>query len=170
MICSPPKKAVRMQSWKRFRRFRCLNCIPLRTTHSKSRMTKPFQTGKTPPLINPYNERKGMTMCTVKEIQEAIREDCKALIFPTSRYVSRRRFAGKFSTFGAVRGPRKWSVLLRKKQARSTQGTRIASEKSLMKQEIIPQGVYLLLFCATRLLMPIRKRTVLTKSSRASAS
>ena len=27
MICSPPKKAVRMQSWKRFRRFRCLNCI-----------------------------------------------------------------------------------------------------------------------------------------------
>ena len=27
-----------MQSWKRFRRFRCLNCIPLRTTHSKSRM------------------------------------------------------------------------------------------------------------------------------------
>jgi hypothetical protein len=69
-----------------------------------------------------------------------------------------------------VRGPRKWSVLLRKKQARSTQGTRIASEKSLMKQEIIPQGVYLLLFCATRLLMPIRKRTVLTKSSRASAS
>ena len=28
-------------SWKRFRRFRCLNCIPLRTTHSKSRMTKP---------------------------------------------------------------------------------------------------------------------------------
>ena len=76
----------------------------------------------------------------------------------------------KFSAFGAVRGPRKWSVLLRKKQARSTRGTRIASEKSLMKQEIIPQGVHLLLFCAARLLMPIRKRTVLTKSSRASAS
>ena len=29
---------------------------------------------------------------------------------------------------------------------------------------------YLLLFCAARLLMPIRKRTVLTKSSRASES
>ena len=29
-------------------------------------------------LVNPYNERKGMTMCTVKEIQEAIREDCKS--------------------------------------------------------------------------------------------
>lgn len=80
-----------------------------------------------------------------------------ALIFPTSQYVSRRRFAGKFSTFGAVRGPRRWSVLLRKKQARSTQGTRIASEKSLMKQEIIPQGVHLLLFCAARLfLLPFR--------------
>ena len=26
---------------------------------------------------SPYNERKGMTMCTVKEIQEEIREDCK---------------------------------------------------------------------------------------------
>ncbi len=37
-----------------------------------------FKPGKTPPLINPYNERKGMTMCTVKEIQEAIREDCKS--------------------------------------------------------------------------------------------
>ena len=81
----------------------------------------------------------------------------QALIFPTSQYVSRRRFAGKFSTFGAVRGSRKWSVLLRKKQARSTQGTRIASEKSLMKQEIIPQGVHLLLFCAARLfLLPFR--------------
>ncbi len=41
MICSPPKKAARMQSWKRFRKFRCLNCIRSRTTHSKSRMTKP---------------------------------------------------------------------------------------------------------------------------------
>ena len=30
------------------------------------------------PLINPYNERKGMTRCTVKEIQEAIREDCRS--------------------------------------------------------------------------------------------
>ncbi len=43
--------------------------------------TLPFaqeETGKTPPLINSYNERKGMTMCTVKEIQEAIREDCKS--------------------------------------------------------------------------------------------
>ncbi len=37
-----------------------------------------FKPGKTPLLINPYNERKGMTMCTVKEIQEAIREDCKS--------------------------------------------------------------------------------------------
>ena len=27
---------------------------------------------------NRYNERKGMTMCTVKEIQEAIREDCRS--------------------------------------------------------------------------------------------
>ncbi len=27
MICFPPKKAARMQSWKRFRKFRCLNCI-----------------------------------------------------------------------------------------------------------------------------------------------
>ena len=26
-----------MQSWKRFRKFRCLNCIPLRTTHLKSK-------------------------------------------------------------------------------------------------------------------------------------
>ena len=25
-----------MQSWKRFRRFRCLNCIPLRTTHPET--------------------------------------------------------------------------------------------------------------------------------------
>ncbi len=42
---------------------------------------------------------------------------------------------------------KKCSVLLRKEQARSTQGTRIASEnKSLMKQEIVPQGAYLLLF------------------------
>ena len=75
----------------------------------------------------------------------------QALIFPTSQYVSRRRFAGKFSTFGAVRGPRKCSVLFRKEQVRSTQGTRSASEnKSLMKQEIVPQGAYLLLFlCCT---------------------
>ncbi len=29
------------ESWKRFRRFRCPNCIPLGTIHSKSRMTKP---------------------------------------------------------------------------------------------------------------------------------
>ncbi len=29
-----------------------------------------FQTGKTPPLINPYNERKGMTMCTVKNLRK----------------------------------------------------------------------------------------------------
>ena len=73
------------------------------------------------------------------------------IIFPTSQYVSRRRFAGKFSTFGAVHGPRKCSVLFRKEQARSTQGTRSASEnKSLMKQEIVPQGAYLLLFlCCT---------------------
>ena len=34
MICFPPKKAARMQSWKRFRKFRCLNCIPLGTIHT----------------------------------------------------------------------------------------------------------------------------------------
>ena len=38
-------------------------------------------------------------------------------------------FCRKLDGFGVVRVPRKWSVLLRKKQARSTQGTRIASEK-----------------------------------------
>ena len=56
-------------------------------------------------------------------------------------------FCRKLDVFGVVRVPRKYSVLLRKEQARSTQGTRIASEnKSLMKQEIVPQGAYLLLF------------------------
>ena len=35
------EEGARMQSWKRFRKFHCLNCIPLGTTHSKSRMTKP---------------------------------------------------------------------------------------------------------------------------------
>ena len=55
-----------------------------------------------------------------------------------------------------MRGPRKWSVLLRKKQARSTQGTRIASEKSLMKQEIVPQGACLLLFCVVRFSSPLK--------------
>ena len=82
---------------------------------------------------------KGLPERTFCAVQHEVRpEGCtsctsvqQALIFPTSQYVSRRRFAGKFSTFGAVRGPRKWSVLLRKKQARSTQGTRIASEKAL---------------------------------------
>lgn len=67
-------------------------------------------------------------------------------------------FCRKLDGFGVVRVPQKCSVLLRKEQARSTQGTRIASEnKSLMKQEIVPQGAYLLLFCATRLfLLPFR--------------
>ena len=67
-------------------------------------------------------------------------------------------FCRKLDGFGVVRVPRKWSILLRKEQARSTQGTRIASEsKSLMKQEIVPQGAYLLLFCAARLfLLPFR--------------
>ena len=67
-------------------------------------------------------------------------------------------FCRKLDAFGVVRVPQKCSVLLRKEQARSTQGTRIASEnKSLMKQEIVPQGAYLLLFCATRLfLLPFR--------------
>ena len=67
-------------------------------------------------------------------------------------------FCRKLDGFGVVRVPQKCSVLLRKEQARSTQGTRIASEnKSLMKQEIVPQGAYLLLFCAARLfLLPFR--------------
>ena len=67
-------------------------------------------------------------------------------------------FCRKLDVFGVVRVPQKCSVLLRKEQARSTQGTRIASEnKSLMKQEIVPQGAYLLLFCAARLfLLPFR--------------
>ena len=67
-------------------------------------------------------------------------------------------FCRKLDGFGVVRVPRKCSVLLRKEQARSIQGTRIASEnKNLMKQEIVPQGAYLLLFCATRLfLLPFR--------------
>ena len=67
-------------------------------------------------------------------------------------------FCRKLGGFGVVRVPQKCSVLLRKEQARSTQGTRIASEnKSLMKQEIVPQGAYLLLFCAARLfLLPFR--------------
>ena len=61
-------------------------------------------------------------------------------------------FCRKLDGFGVVRVPQKCSALLRKEQARSTQGTRIASEnKSLMKQEIVPQGAYLLLFCAARL-------------------
>ena len=60
-------------------------------------------------------------------------------------------FCRKLDAFGVVRVPQKCSILLRKEQARSTQGTRIASEnKSLMKQEIVPQGAYLLLFlCCT---------------------
>ena len=60
-------------------------------------------------------------------------------------------FCRELDGFGVVRVPQKCSVLLRKEQARSTQGTRIASEnKSLMKQEIVPQGAYLLLFlCCT---------------------
>ena len=67
-------------------------------------------------------------------------------------------FCRKLDAFGVVRVPQKCSILLRKEQARSTQGTRIASEnKSLMKQEIVPQGAYLLLFCAARLfLLPFR--------------
>ena len=67
-------------------------------------------------------------------------------------------FCRKLDGFGVVRVPQKCSVLLRKEQARSTQGTRIASEnKSLMKQEIVPQGAYLLLFCAARLfLLPFK--------------
>ena len=67
-------------------------------------------------------------------------------------------FCRKLDGFGVVRVPQKCSVLLRKEQARSTQGTRIASEnKSLMKQEIVPQGAYLLLFCAAQLfLLPFR--------------
>ena len=67
-------------------------------------------------------------------------------------------FCRKLDGFGVVRVPRKCSVLLRKEQARSIQGTRIASEnKNLMKQEIVPQGAYLLLFCAIRLfLLPFR--------------
>ena len=67
-------------------------------------------------------------------------------------------FCRKLDGFGVVRVSQKCSVLLRKEQARSTQGTRIASEnKSLMKQEIVPQGAYLLLFCAARLfLLPFR--------------
>ena len=67
-------------------------------------------------------------------------------------------FCRKLDAFGVVRVPQKCSVLLRKEQARSTQGTRIASEnKSLMKQEIVPQGAYLLLFCAAQLfLLPFR--------------
>ena len=60
-------------------------------------------------------------------------------------------FCRKLDAFGVVRVPQKCSILLRKEQAKSTQGTRIASEnKSLMKQEIVPQGAYLLLFlCCT---------------------
>ena len=67
-------------------------------------------------------------------------------------------FCRKLDGFGVLRVPQKCSVLLRKKQARSTQGARIASEnKSLMKQEIVPQGAYLLLFCAARFfLLPFR--------------
>ena len=67
-------------------------------------------------------------------------------------------FCRKLDAFGVVRISQKCSVLLRKEQVRSTQGTRIASEnKSLMKQEIVPQGAYLLLFCAARLfLLPFR--------------
>ena len=67
-------------------------------------------------------------------------------------------FCRKLDGFGVVRVPQKCSALLCKEQARSTQGTRIASEnKSLMKQEIVPQGAYLLLFCAARLfLLPFR--------------
>lgn len=56
-------------------------------------------------------------------------------------------FCRKYNGFEVVRVPQKCSALLHKKQAKSTQGTRIASEnKSLRKQEIVPQGAYLLLF------------------------
>lgn len=67
-------------------------------------------------------------------------------------------FCRKLDGFGVVRVPQKCSVLLRKEQAGSTQGTRIASEnKSLMKQEIVPQGAYLLLFCVAQIfLLPFR--------------
>ncbi len=41
MICFPPRKAARMPSWRRFWKFRCLNCTPSRTIPSRSRMTRP---------------------------------------------------------------------------------------------------------------------------------
>ena len=71
--------------------------------------------------------------------------------FSTSQDVSGRCFAREYAVFWAVRSYQKWSVLLRKEQARSTQGTKIASQnKSFQKQEIIPQGVHLLLFYAAQ--------------------
>ncbi len=67
-------------------------------------------------------------------------------------------FCRKLDVFGVVRVPQKCSVLLRKEQARSTQGTRIASEnKSLMKQESFRKERISCFFCAARLfLLPFR--------------
>lgn len=49
-------------------------------------------------------------------------------------------FCRKLDGFGVVRVPRKWSVLLRKERARSTQGTRIAIAKACEKQKPYEAG------------------------------
>ena len=110
-------------------------------------------------------EKRTIEMCsTASKPRVALRSSASAnLTYPRDNFhcFSVRLwtlFCRKLDGFGVVRVPRKWFVLLRKEQARSTQGTRIASEnKNLMKQENVPQGAYLLLFCAARLfLLPFR--------------
>lgn len=70
----------------------------------------------------------------------------------------RTLFCRKWDGFGGVSVPQMCSIFFCKEHTRSTQGTKIASKnKSLLKQEIVPQGAYLLLFYAARLfLLPFR--------------
>ena len=72
--------------------------------------------------IKPKIRWKAKGLPDVWQGQHQVLEVQQALIFPTSQYVSRRRFAGKFDIFGAVRGPRKCSVLLRKEHTRNKSG------------------------------------------------
>ena len=90
----------------------------------------------------------------VLEVQQALISLTQEIISTASQYVFGRCFAESWMVLELwefLRSVPFYSV-------RSTQGTRIASEnKSLMKQEIVPQGAYLLLFCSARLfLLPFR--------------
>ena len=127
----------------------------------RNRTTEHRKAGK---ARNTKENRRSKEFSTVSRLHVALRSSARAnLTYPRDNFhcFSVRLwtlFCRKLGGFGVVRVPQKCSVLLRKEQARSTQGTRIASEnKSLMKQEIVPQGAYLLLFCAARLfLLPFK--------------